>query len=129
VDASGFSETTRITLSQPGATARRLAIVFNTSCSVQVSDPRAGTASPTAAPSGAPGFKYWTGVTRQTAQAAWSAKLICGGKPYEIDFTGPAGHSVYRATAPNTPLPSTRNAIYLEAVGVDATFTTSIRAL
>lgn len=129
VDASGFSETTRLTLSQPGATARRLAIVFNTTCGVQVSDPRAGTASAAAAPSGAPGFKYWTGVTRQTAQAAWSARLNCGGKAYEISFTGPAGHSVYRATAPSTPLPSTRNAIYLEAVGVDATFTTRIRAL
>ncbi|WP_422012432.1 heparinase II/III domain-containing protein [Roseateles sp.] len=129
LDASGFSETSRITLTKAGATPRRLGVVFNTTCSIQVTDPRAGTASATTAPTGAPGFKYWTGITRQTAQATWAAKLNCGGKAYELTVVGPAGHAVYRANAPSTPLPSTRNTLYLETNGTDATFSTSIRAL
>jgi hypothetical protein len=129
LDANGFSETSRITLTKAGSTPRRLGVVFNTTCSIQVTDPRAGTASTTTAPTGAPGFKYWTGITRQTAQVAWTAKLNCGGKAYELAVVGPAGHTVYRATAPSTPLPNTRNTVYLETTATDATFSTSIRAL
>lgn len=129
LDASGFSETSRITLTKTGALPRRLGVVFNTTCSIQVTDPRAGTANTTTAPTGAPGFKYWTGITRQVAQATWAAKLNCGGKAYELTVVGPTGHTVYRATAPSTPLPNTRNTIYLETIGTDATFSTSIRAL
>lgn len=129
LDAAGFSETSRITLTKAGATARRLGVVFNTSCSLQMTDPRAGTASTTTAPTGAPGFKYWTSVTRQTAEATWTAKLNCGGKAYQLTVVGPAGHTVYRATAPSTPLPNTRSTLYLETSGTDATFSTSIRAL
>lgn len=126
---TGFSEASRITLTKAGATARRLGVVFNTLCSVQVTDPRAGVAASAAAPTGAPGFKYWTGITRQTAQATWTAKLTCGGKPYEMTVVGPPGHTVYRAAAPSTPLPSTRSTLYLEVSGTDATFSTTIRAL
>lgn len=129
LDTTGFSESTRITLTKAGATPRRLGVVFNTTCSVQVTDPRAGNASTTTAPTGAPGFKYWTSVTRQTAQATWTAKLNCGGKAYQLTVVGPAGHTVYRATAPSTPLPNTRSTVYLETSGTDATFSTSIRAL
>lgn len=129
LDTTGFSESTRITLTKAGAAPRRLGVVFNTSCSVQVTDPRAGTASTTTAPTGAPGFKYWTSVTRQTAQATWTAKLNCGGNAYQLTVVGPAGHTVYRATAPSTPLPNTRSTVYLETSSTDATFSTSIRAL
>lgn len=129
LETTGFSETTRITLTKAGAAPRRLGVVFNTLCSVQVTDPRAGVASSATAPTGAPGFKYWTGITRQTAQATWTAKLTCGGKPYEMTIVGPPGHTVYRAAAPSTPLPNTRSTLYLEINGTDATFSSSIRAL
>ena len=129
LDSSGFSESSRITLTKLGATPRRLGVVFNTTCNVQVTDSRAGTASAAPAPTGAAGFKYWTGVTRQIAQSTWTAKLTCGTKAYEMTFTGPAGHSVYRAAAPSTPLPNTRNTIYLETTGTDASFGSRIRAL
>lgn len=130
VDTTGFTESTLLTVTKVGAAARRLGVVFNTTCGVQITDTRAGTAAATAAPTGAVGFKYWKSVTRQTPQAtSWTAKLTCGTKNYEMTVTGPAGHQVYRATVPGTPLPSTRNSLYVEITGLNATFTTSIRAL
>jgi len=130
LDSTGFSETSRIALTGSNPTARRLGVMFNTACSVQVSDPRAGVASPSTAPAGSPGFKYWTAVQKQQAEATWTAKLLCsGGKNYELTVAGPGPHTVYRGTAPDTPLPATRNALYVEMRGVDVSFTTSIRAL
>ncbi|MCV2370159.1 heparinase II/III-family protein [Paucibacter oligotrophus] len=130
LDANGFSETSRITVTAANATVRRLGVMFNTGCAVQVSDPRAGVASASAAPLGSPGFKHWTGVLKHQAQATWTAKLACAsGKNYEMTIAGPGPHTVYRATAPNTPLPATRTALYVETSGVDASFTTSIKAM
>ncbi len=130
LDATGFSETSRMVVTVANAPARRLGVIFNTACSVQINDPRAGIGSPSPAPTGSPGFKYWTGVLKQNAQAIWTANLVCaGGKRFELKVEGPGPHSVYRATAPDTPLPATRSALYLEVLGVDASFTTSIRAL
>jgi hypothetical protein len=130
VGTAGFSETTRISTKTANSPARRLGVMFNTSCNVQISDPRAGVASNSAAPLGSPGFKHWTGVLKQQAQATWTAKLACaGGKNYELTMAGPGSHTVYRATAPSTPLPATRNALYVETSGTDASFTTSIKAI
>lgn len=129
VDTNGFTETTLLALTKTGAAPRRLGVVFNTTCAVSITDPRAGSASSVAAPTGATAFKYWKTVTRQTAQSTWTAKVACGSKAYEMTVSGPAAHFIYRASAPGTPLPSTRNAIYVESTGQSATFTTSIRAL
>ena len=124
-----MTETTRITLLPALPTARRLGVMFNTTCAVTVLDTRAGTATPGAAPLGSPGFSQWTNVTTQLAQATWTAHLDCAGKLYELTMTGPGPHTVYRATAPNTPLPATRSALYVETSGTDVSFTTRIRAL
>lgn len=130
VDTTGLTESTQLNITKVGATARRLGVVFNTTCGIQITDTRAGTAATTAAPTGAVGFKYWKSVTRQTPQAtSWIAKLTCGAKTYEMTVTGPAGHQIYRATVPGTPLPSTRNSIYVEITGLSANFTTSFRSL
>lgn len=130
LNTAGFSETSRMVITDTSSPPRRLGVMFNTSCSVQVNDPRAGVAAPSAAPSGSPGFKYWTGVLKQQAQSTWTAKLVCaGGKNYELMVEGPGPHTVYRATAPDTPLPATRNALYVEVQGMEASFTTSIRVL
>jgi hypothetical protein len=129
VDTTGFTESTQLTLTKAGATPRRLGVVFNTTCGIQITDTRAGTAASVAAPTGAVGFKYWNAVTRQTAQSTWTAKLSCGAKSYEMTVTGPAGQQVYRATVPSTPLPSTRNSLYVETTGLSASFTTTIRPL
>jgi len=130
VDVDGFTESTLLSVTKAGAAARRLGVVFNTTCAVQITDTRAGTATSVAAPTGSTGFKYWKAVTRQTAaQTTWTAKLTCGAKNFEMTVTGPAGHQIYRATVPGTPLPSTRNSIYVESTGLNASFTTSFRAL
>lgn len=124
----GMTETTRITLTTPQAAPRRLGVMFNTACSVGVQDPRAGVASASTAPTGGAGFKHWTNIVQHHAQATWTARLTCNGKPYDLTITGPGAHTVYRATAPNTPLPATRNALYVETTGNDVSFTTRITA-
>ncbi len=129
LDSAGMTETTRISVQPPDTTPRRLGVMFNTSCSVNVQDPRAGLPAPGMAPIGSPGFTHWANVTRQQAQATWATQLICGGKPYELAITGPAAHTLFRATVPATPLPATRTAIYVEAIASDVTFTTRIRSL
>jgi len=130
LDANGFSETTRITVTKPNSSPRRLGVMFNTSCDIQVSDPRAGIASAGSPPLGSPGFKYWTGILKHQAQTTWNAKLACaGGKNYELTIIGQSPHTVYRATAPNTPLPATRKALYIEALSLDTSFTTTIKTM
>lgn len=127
--SSGMTETTRISVQPPNQIPRRLGVIFNTHCSVNAQDPRAGLPVPSVVPHGSQGFKHWTHVTRQEAQATWTAHLDCSGKPYELTITGPVAHTVYRASAPATPVPATRNAIYVEANASAATFVTRIRSL
>jgi hypothetical protein len=124
--AGSMTETTRVVIAGTPATARRIGVVFNTDCSVVLSDPRAGVFKASAAPEGSPGFQHWTQVTQARAQATWSARLDCPGKSYDLTVTGPGAHAVYRATAPSTPLPATRTALYVETQGTDASFTTRI---
>lgn len=124
--ADGFSETTRITTTD--ASSRRLGVMFNTACTLKGVDTRAGVAAASTAPAGSPGFAFLTNVTRSQAQAEWTARWTCDNRPYTMTISGPAGHLVYRATAPATPSPSTRRALYVEATGRDAVFTTRIRA-
>lgn len=126
--SGGMTETTRIALTKPNAKPRRLGVIFNTVCDVEIDDPRAGAATPSVSPLGSPGFSYWTDVVRYQAQPAWAARLNCNGQLYEMTISGPAGHFIYLATVPNTPLPSTRKAVYVESLGTEVSFTTSIRA-
>lgn len=130
VNTDGFIESTQLSVTKAGGAPRRMGIVFNTTCAVQIADTRAGTPASSAAPAGSTGFKYWKAVTRQTAtQPTWTAKLTCGARNFEMTVTGPAGHLIYRGTVPSTPLPATRNSIYVESTGLNASFTTSFREL
>lgn len=127
--SAGLTELTRLNLVPPQTAARRLGVMFNTACGVAITDPRAGLGTSAAAPSGSPGFALWSQVQRYNVQATWSAVLTCAGKPYALTVSTAAPHTAYSATAPNTPLPATRNALYVEASGTDVSFQTHIRAL
>lgn len=130
LSSSGYSETTRIVVQGTRPAPRRLGVIFNTACTLTVSDPRAGAARTAAAPFADAGYGFWSGTqSHKPTATTWVAQLGCGGKRYELAITGPAGQIAYRAVVPDTPLPATRNALYVEATGTDVSFTTAIRAL
>ncbi|MBK9346591.1 MAG: heparinase II/III family protein [Burkholderiales bacterium] len=113
-----FVDSTRINVTN--GTKRRLGIVFNTDCQF---DATGGLASltPTSAPLGT-GFEYWKDVLKGSAPALWSTTLDCSGEKFNFQVTASKPHQLYRALAPATPMPKTRNAIYMEMQDSEATY-------
>jgi hypothetical protein len=126
VTNNGFAEQSMI--ASTGATDRRLGVIFNTECRMEVdgglTEVGAGDALP-----GSVGFRQWTEVKRYTtgAEGTWTAKLTCGGKPYLMRVKGPAKQAVYVGSAPTVPVPKRRQAIYYETWGKTVTFETQIQ--
>jgi len=115
----GFVE--RSMISVPSGQTRRLGVVFNTGCSVRLGQ---GT-SPAlfeALPPVVSMSKYWSSVSMVSGASTWEAALDCNGQYYVMTVRGPAGMHVYTATAPDTPLPAKRQAIYYEVRGKSASF-------
>jgi hypothetical protein len=115
-------DSTRINV--PSGSKRRLGIVFNTDCQF---DSTGGLASltPTSAPLGT-GFDYWQNVLMGSAPAQWSTTLDCSGEKFNFQLTASKPHLLYRALAPATPMPKTRNAIYMEMQDAEATYEVKI---
>lgn len=110
-----FVDTTHITLTDSGG-QRRLGVVFNTDCVLDINDTNVGPFKAANPPKGA-GFQYWTQVQTGPVPAQWSATLICGSQKFSASFKASKPHQVYRASVPATPLPKRRNAVYLEMLG------------
>jgi hypothetical protein len=115
-----FVDQTHITLSA-NKEARRLGSVFNTDCRLTIDDPAISGFKSASAPLGT-GFSYWTEVQVANAPAKWTASLLCGRESFNAQFIVNKPHLVYRASAPATPLPKRRDAIYLELSGHEADF-------
>lgn len=128
VTASGFTETTQLRLRNPTSAARRLGVLFHTACQVGSPDNRLTPLKAASAPTG-PGFEYWTGVTSWTAPPVWTIPLTCASKTYSLTLRGPSYQRVYLATAPSTPLPNTRQALYLETEATAADFSTTVTVI
>lgn len=100
----------RLTDDQPAP--RRLGFLFHTDCAVRLEG--AGSPSSSEAPSGR-GMEYWRDVLlREPASRAWDARLECGQRTFTGRFSVSGAHRLYTAIAPSTPLPATRNVIYVE---------------
>lgn len=122
----GFVERTDITV--PSRARKRLGVVFNTRCTVNLADG----ATP------APGFeplpdvpaikKYWSNTRMWQAGSDWTATLRCGQSQYTVTVRGPASQRIYLSTAPDTPLPATRTALYYDTDASQATFEMEIKA-
>ena len=123
----GFVERSSITV--PSGKARRLGVVFNTNCTIALGSGTTPSATVDALPNVPAMQTYWSQRAMAKGAAQWQATLSCGGKRYQMTITGPAGQRIYTAKAPDTPLPSTRNAIYYEITGSNATFETEFKAL
>ncbi|MFY7866998.1 hypothetical protein, partial [Roseateles sp.] len=124
VTSSGFVERSDIKVTN--GQSKRLGVVFNTTCDVQL-----GTGSSTTQPLRAlpnvSSMGYWKNTVMRTSQGSWQATLTCGTNKYLMSVAGPANQRIYISTAPNTPLPSERNAIYYETDGTEASFETEFR--
>ena len=99
----------------------RLGLLFNSECKIELDDAALGPPSPSSAPAG-PGFEYWTDVFRRSAPARWSARLACGGARIRLSVNASTPHALFYGSAPATPLPARRQAIYLELLGQEANF-------
>ena len=115
-----FVDTTHVGLTGVGDT-RRLGTVFNTDCQLDIDDSLAAKLKAVAPPQGT-GFGFWTNVRTMMAPAQWSASLICGDQVFAVSFKASKAHRVYQGSAPATPLPKRRNAVYLELPGHEADF-------
>jgi hypothetical protein len=99
----------------------RLGLLFNSECKIDLDDATLGSPSPSSAPAG-PGFEYWTDVFRRAAPARWSARLACGSIRMRLSVNASVPHALFYGSAPATPLPARRQAIYLELLGREANF-------
>ena len=100
---------------------RRLGMVFNSDCLIDIDNAIGMHLQPSSPPEGT-GFVYWTGVQTGPAPARWQASLSCGSENFTALFMAGKPHQIYRASAPATPLPKHRQAIYLELMGYEADF-------
>lgn len=100
---------------------RRLGLLFNSECKFDLGDVALGSSLPSSPPVG-PGFEYWSGVSRRAAPAQWSAKLICDGTKIRLSMKASMPHALFHGSVPATPVPSRREAIYLELTGKEANF-------
>ncbi|MBV8469798.1 MAG: heparinase II/III family protein [Burkholderiaceae bacterium] len=115
----GFVERSAITI--PSGQSRRLGVVFNTGCDVKLG--RGTSPAVLEAPPAVPAMqKYWTSLNMAAGVTEWEATLDCSGHRYLMTVRGPAGMHIYTATAPDTPLPAKRQAIYYEVRDKSATF-------
>jgi hypothetical protein len=120
LDGQDFVDATHVRLTDAGG-RRRIGMVFNTDCQFDIDDTNIVHLKAATPPEGA-GFSYWTDVQAGLAPAQWSATLICGNQKFLANFKAGKPHQLYRASAPATPLPKRRNAVYLELAGREADF-------
>ncbi len=106
----------------------RLGLLFNSECKFDLDDPALGPPSSSSPPVG-PGFEYWSGVSRRAAPLQWSAKLICNNVQIRLSVKGSMSHTLFHGTVPATPVPSKREAIYMELTGKEANFDMQLSAV
>ena len=99
----------------------RLGLLFNSECKLDLSNAALGSPSPSSAPVG-PGFEYWSDVSRRAVPAQWSATLVCNGSKIRLSVKASTPHALFHGSVPATPIPSRRQAIYLELIGREANF-------
>ncbi len=105
----------------------RLGLLLNSECKVELDDTALGSPSPSGAPAG-PGFEYWSDVFRLAAPARWSARLACKGAKIRLLVNASRPHVLFYGSAPATPIPARRQAIYLELTGREANFDMQFKA-
>jgi hypothetical protein len=110
-----------IKMSDNSKDQHRLGVLFNSECKIELDDSTLGSFSPSGAPAG-PGFEYWTNVVRLAAPARWSARLICNDTKIRLLVNASTPHALFYGSVPATPIPSRRQAIYLETTGREANF-------
>jgi hypothetical protein len=120
LQGSAFDESTSISLVDTSSN-RRLGVVLNTECQLNLSGSNLNPFQTTSVPQGI-GFSYWSGVTMTSAPTQWNGILVCSGQSFTLQVTSNLPHKIYLATAPAIPLPNTREAIYLEILGRSAKF-------
>ncbi|ALT78062.1 hypothetical protein AT984_13590 [Paucibacter sp. KCTC 42545] len=126
VTSAGFVEQTDIQVKS--GLNKRLGVVFNTTCDIVLGNGTAATASVAPLPK-VNAMGYWSKTKMSNGQPNWQATLSCGANRYQLSVTGPANQRIYLSKAPNTPLPSERNALYYDVDGTTARFETEIRKL
>lgn len=122
-----FVDSTRVTLKDVSV-KRRLGMVFNTDCKLDLSGSNLGVFNHANAPLGT-GFSYWSDIKMGAAPAQWNAKIVCNNQSFNIQFSANQPHKVYRSSVPATPLPKRREAVYLEFIGSAANFEVKINPL
>jgi hypothetical protein len=105
----------------------RLGLLFNSECKIELDDSAMGSPIRSGPPAG-PGFEYWADVSRLTAPAQWSAKLVCNSAKVRLLVNASVPHTLFYGTAPATPIPARRQAIYLELTGREASFDMQFKA-
>ena len=121
--SQGFTE--RTLLQVQDGTAKRLGMVFHSDCSLT---PLSGLKpNPTATPVPAtPSTAYWGAISAYSAAANWSIELDCKGKKFAYTVTGPVKQTVFFATEPTTPLPTTRSLVYYDVTAATAQFKSTL---
>lgn len=125
INGSAIDRTT-ITLAPAVIGQRRLGLVFNTECRVDLDSGGLSAPLPTYVPAGS-GFEYWTDVSQRIAPAHWNGRLICKGASLRLTVRASSPHSVYQASVPSHQIPARREALYLELLGREASFEMQFR--
>lgn len=127
---NGFAETSRIALKGAAPVPRRLGGAFHTDCAV-TPDSGLTTATVQRDPPKTDATAYWRIQSQFLADSAWSVRLACGRRTYEMRVRSGTGgmQRVYIGHAPTRPLPATRAVLYFETEATTAAFLTEIRAL
>lgn len=124
IDDLSFNDRATVTITSENE-VHRVGLLTNLDCSVDL-------------PEGVPemkvfklpdtvGFKYWTGTRVFMLPPKWSVRLDCGGADFQLQVTTLKGQIVYFGSVPSTPLPTRRNAIYVETpVAKSVVFETKI---
>lgn len=99
---------------------RRLGFLFHTGCELVPAETSAGPSEKATAPVGA-GFDYWRNVEVRHPTSTWEARIDCGKQAFNARFSVGEKHRFFTAKAPATPVPATRNVLYVELDGSEAT--------
>lgn len=128
VTNSGFSERTKISLSEGSSALRQLGSAFHTSCNV--SDILLQKSGSTVRPPRTKATAFWAEGQEYYGGRQWSVLLDClGGKKYVLSVSGTREQRVIIAVAPSTPLPTKRTVIYFDAAAMSFEYELCIERL